>query len=391
MKETYQKDSKKIFCVLLAAWLLFTGVTCFFFVHFSNNTKERIATCYLELSSMQNAVNEKKDRELLERFEKIEELLLQEKDIAQKHEQMWLLIIWITVSVFIWAGYLFLYIRILSPFYKLEKFAGAVARGEMDIPLLYERKNYFGAFTWAFDNMRTEIKRARSAEQAAIENNKTVIATISHDIRTPIASICAYCEALQAGLAETEEEKAEYFDVIIQKCDEVSTLTSDLLLHSLSDLKKLQMNFELCDSRSLVEEIQISVSFSQPEIEWDERIPSVQLNVDKKRLEQVYENLIGNAKKYAPGKKIRVFQYEKDGWFVFQVKDEGDGVEEEEIPFLFNRFYRGKNTTDKPGAGLGLYITKYIVEQMGGRVCAKNVSDGFLIKIQIPVVLLKTS
>lgn len=89
------------------------------------------------------------------------------------------------VFLFFMSGYV--YIAILRPFEKMKKFAGEIAKGNFDIPLRYERSNYFGEFTWSFDCMRREIVKARSCEREAIENNKTVIATLSHDIKTPIA------------------------------------------------------------------------------------------------------------------------------------------------------------------------------------------------------------
>lgn len=386
MKDAYQSENRKFLYGILLAWLLLTGVTCFFFVNISKKTEENVQNCYVELRTLENAVNSRHDEELSERLQEILDTLLTEKDLIVRFGENWVCILYILVSVALWAGYIYLYRTVFRPFQKLERFAGRVARGEFDLPLDYERRNYFGAFTWAFDNMRIEIKRARSAELAAIENNKTVIATISHDIRTPIASMRAYCEALLAGIAETKEEKEEYLGVIMQKCDEVSTLTNDLLLHSLSDLKKLQMNFEVCDSEQLLRQIRRSVSFEREEIVWEEPIPNVKLNVDVKRLEQVYENLMGNAKKYAEGERVCVSQKLEDAYFVITLKDAGNGVPEEEIPFLFERFYRGTNTKDKEGAGLGLYITKYIVEQMGGTIMAKNEPDGFLVRVKLPVV-----
>lgn len=80
---------------------------------------------------------------------------------------------------------------------KIAGFAENIAQGNFDVPLKYERCNYFGAFTWAFDSMRKEIIKARAAEREAVENNKTVIATLSHDIKTPVASIRAYAEGWQ--------------------------------------------------------------------------------------------------------------------------------------------------------------------------------------------------
>ena len=81
--------------------------------------------------------------------------------------------------------------------------------------------------------MRKEITKARSCEREAIENNKTVIATLSHDIKTPIASIRAYAEGLEANLDSTYEKRMKYLSILMRKCDEVSKLTNDLFLHSL--------------------------------------------------------------------------------------------------------------------------------------------------------------
>ena len=81
--------------------------------------------------------------------------------------------------IFMAMVFLYVYINILRPFDKMKDYASEVAKGNFDLPLNYERSNYFGAFTWAFDSMRKEITRSRMAEREAIENNKTVIATLS--------------------------------------------------------------------------------------------------------------------------------------------------------------------------------------------------------------------
>ena len=122
----------------------------------------------------------------------------------------------------------YVYFAVLRPFDKLKSFAEKISMGNFDIPLEYERSNYFGEFTWAFDSMRREITRARSCEREAVENNKTVIATLSHDIKTPIASIRAYAEGLEANLDGTPEKRRKYLAVIMKKCDEVARLTNDL-------------------------------------------------------------------------------------------------------------------------------------------------------------------
>lgn len=85
---------------------------------------------------------------------------------------------------------LYIYFAVLRPFDKLKGFAENIAQGNFDVPLKYERSNYFGKFTWAFDSMRNEITKSRQCEKEAVENNKTVIATLSHDIKTPIRMCC---------------------------------------------------------------------------------------------------------------------------------------------------------------------------------------------------------
>ena len=113
----------------------------------------------------------------------------------------------------------YVYFAIMRPFDKMKEFAGKIAQGNFDVPLNYERSNYFGAFTWAFDSMRREITKSRACEREAIENNKTVIATLSHDIKTPISSIRAYAEGLEASMDSTPEKRQKYLSVIMKKCD----------------------------------------------------------------------------------------------------------------------------------------------------------------------------
>ena len=88
--------------------------------------------------------------------------------------------------------------------------------------------------------MRKEIITARKNEAEAVRENKTIIATLSHDIKTPLASIRAYAEGLEANLEADYEQRERYLGVIMRKCDEVSRLVNDLVLHSLSELERLE-------------------------------------------------------------------------------------------------------------------------------------------------------
>jgi len=304
---------------------------------------------------------------------------------------------YICSSVFLLLTFLYLYLTILKPFEKLQSFAAHVARGDFDYSLDYERTNIFGAFTWAFDHMRREIIKARSKEKEAIENNKTVIATLSHDIKTPIASIRTYAEALEANMDNSFERKSKYLTVIMNKCEEVTKLTNDLFLHSISDLDKLSIERNPVEMSLLLENTLNEQRETGMTIYCDTPLYSIWVLGDEKRLKQVFLNILGNADKYAKGKAVHVWMELFQGDYVrnapdkkegkllcLHFKDEGEGVSPKDIPFLCDKFYRGTGTNMIPGAGLGLFIINYVMEQLDGAVEIKNHDDGLEIVLKIP-------
>ena len=96
------------------------------------------------------------------------------------------------------------------------------------------------------------------------------------------------------------------------------------------------------------------------------------------------ENLLGNARKYAPGTRIDVWTERNDFRYEFHVRDHGSGISPEDMPFVFDKFYRGRNVSEQPGSGLGLYIVKYITNQMDGDVELISRSDGLEAVVWIP-------
>lgn len=200
--------------------------------------------------------------------------------------------------------------------------------------------------------VRREITKSRACEREAIESNKTVIATLSHDIKTPVSSIRAYAEGLEANMDNIPERRERYLSVIMKKCDEVSKLTDDLFLHSLSDLDKLKISsekFELCGFiEKAIEEIaaeQNNVRFTKPAF-------TAVVSADKNRLTQITENLINNARKYAKS-DIDVLVTQSEDNVEIHFRDFGKGIPDEDMPFIFDKFYRGKNCGNEQGSGLG--------------------------------------
>lgn len=290
------------------------------------------------------------------------------------------------VSILFFAvAFGYIYFAVLRPFEKMKRFAAEISSGDFDVPLKYERSNYFGEFTWAFDSMRNEIKKLRTSEKEAIENNKTVIATLSHDIKTPIASIRAYVEGFSANMDNSYEKREKYLSVITRKCDEVSRLTNDLFLHSISDLDKLKLFLERIEICAFSENTINEISVERDDVIFRKSDFKAFVNIDKNRFTQLCENIINNARKYAKT-EIDVFLTIDDESVTLHFRDYGGGIPDENLPFIFDKFYRGNNCGNEQGSGLGLYIVKYITEKMGGKVVLQNHSNGLEVKITLPVV-----
>ena len=270
------------------------------------------------------------------------------------------------------SAFIYIYVTILKPFDKLSGFASRVAAGDLDVPLEQERGQYFGKFTWAFDSMRKEIKKARDAEKTAIENNKTVIATLSHDIKTPISSIRTYCEALDAGLDRTPEKRSHYLNTIMEKCDEVGRLTDDLFVHSVSDMNQLSVTPVRIELGAFMKRATELLSVDGNLGYGSDIKEETFIKADPARLTQILENLVANSGKYA-GTRVDIYTHTDDGKVVIEVRDYGSGIPEENLPFITQKFYRGNNIEGIQGSGLGLYICSYLADKMDAELILNNV------------------
>lgn len=371
----------KLIIVTTIFALIMIGITTIFFISNKNvNPSDEKANHIVALNEIEHLSETDKEQEK-EKIEELKQSIRKEEVRSTGSSQLWMICIISILFLIVVFGYI--YFVILRPFEKMKGFAGEVAKGNFDVALEYERSNYFGEFTWAFDSMRREITKSRANEKEAIENNKTVIATLSHDIKTPIASIRAYAEGLEANLDTTPQRRTKYLNILMRKCDEVTKLTNDLFLHSLSNLDKIKINsyrFEICSFiKNAVGEMageQNDINFNMPDF-------MAEISADKNRLLQVTENLINNARKYAKS-QIDISIKKDDGYIEIHFRDYGSGIPDEDMPFIFDKFYRGKNCEGEQGSGLGLYIVKYLTEKMGGKVLLHNHRDGLEAVVSLP-------
>ncbi len=276
------------------------------------------------------------------------------------------------------AGYFgYLYRTMVRPFRRLEQFAQRVAGGQLDIPLEMDRHNRFGAFTESFDLMRCELKKARLAEAKANAAKKELVAKLSHDIKTPVASIKAASE-VGAALAADNKNRENYRQ-IIQKADQINTLVTNLFSATLEELQELTVTPSDMNSgelRILLENADYLRRAALPDI------PDCLLFADRLRLQEVFDNIFANSYKYA-NTKIDVTMEMREEHLTVCVEDCGGGVDEQELPHLKEKFQRGGSTEGIEGAGLGLYIADHCMREMGGRLVLENGASGLRAEVWI--------
>lgn len=279
------------------------------------------------------------------------------------------------ITVVIW--YIYVKKSIIKPFQKLNSFAARVAEGNLDMPLEMDREHVFGEFTESFDLMRTELKKARLAEKRASDEKKEMVAKLSHDIKTPVASIKSTSEI---GYEVTKEERTrEMFSVINAKTDQIKSLVDNLFNSSVQDVTEIAVNPGMYESDVITALIRNADYMNKA---GKFIMPSCNVYIDKLRLQQVFDNIFMNSYKYA-NTAVSVNAEITGDYLVIRVADEGPGVKEEELPLLKEKFRRGSNANDKDGAGLGLYLTEYFMEKMDGKLGLKNLEKGFEASVYI--------
>ena len=295
---------------------------------------------------------------------------------SQKQTAIIVLSVAIAVQGGIFIGYaVYMNFTIIRPFRKLKGFAERVACGNLDIPLEMDKQNLFGAFTESFDIMRSELKKARIAEAQAQQSKNELVAKLSHDIKTPVASIKAVSEV---GLAVTdnEKDKANYTQ-IIGKADQINTLVTNLFTATLEELQQLTVTPTSIDSKQVITMLENADYMHRAAVP---DMPECLVYADRLRLQQVLDNIFANSYKYAKT-DIIVTAQKADNYIVIGIEDYGGGVLPEELPVLKEKFKRGSNARNTEGAGLGLYISDYFMREMQGELNIENGEHGLKVTV----------
>lgn len=287
--------------------------------------------------------------------------------------------------------------RLLSPIHHLKLHAESILKGNYEEQIQYNRTDELGEVYAMFDLMRTEIKHMNELRIHQEQAQKELITNISHDIKTPITTIKAYIEAIEEGLCNDQETLMEYMGVMRTHTDKTARLVEDLLVHALQELGQISVETREMYSGPILETMlkPIEHVILTRGLVYDgtksNHIPNVLIAIDPIRIEQVISNLVANALKHtAPGDTIRITTELKSEHLKVTIADSGQGIRVQDMPFVFQRYFRGQaihaDQRVQEGTGLGLSICQSIIEAHGGRISfTSKEGEGTTFRFYLPI------
>lgn len=286
--------------------------------------------------------------------------------------------------------------RIIKPIEKLESGVEEIAKGNYNVRIQNSVFNEVGILIDDFNKMAEKLNENEKMKQVYEENRKDLIANISHDLKTPITSINGYIEALIDGVITSPEKVNSYLRIIENNMTYMNNLIDDLFLFSKLDMQKLEFKFEKIDLVPFISDMMEEFKFMLGErgiiLKINNNISeSLIVNIDTKRIYQAIRNVIGNAVKYSNNENliIDVTIYSENNFIKIDIADNGPGIPQDKLPYIFDRFYRvdTERTKDLMSTGLGLAISKEMMESHGGNISVSSkINEGSIFTLTLPIL-----
>lgn len=283
--------------------------------------------------------------------------------------------------------------KIIKPLANLQKAAVNISEGNLDFEVVEDGDAQIRDLCRSFEKMRLKLIEAVYIQQKYDENRKMLFSSISHDLKTPITAVKGYVEGILDGVANTPQKIEKYLNTIYSKTVHMDRMIDDLLLHSKFDMGKVPLNFEKTDIvtyfEDCINEVETELEKDNIDIELHNELTECRyVLLDRDKIRRVVINIIDNSRKYMDKEqgKIDIFLRETSANVIIELKDNGSGISQKDLPYIFDRFYRADSSrgTSK-GSGLGLAIAKQIIEGHGGRIWAIS-RDGKGTSVMISLV-----
>jgi len=281
----------------------------------------------------------------------------------------------------------------LSPIQGMTKAAKAMADGDFSRKIAVESKDEIGILAETFNDMALQIETMLEELKKAEMLRREFVANVSHELRTPLTSIRTYAETMSDNQGIPQETEEEFLRVIINESDRMTKIVQDLLELSRFDSGNSKLTLEEFPVEKSVRDVYAAIALEAKkrshvinlELEW--KLPRIV--GDRARIEQVLMNIISNALKYTPdGGRIDIYVGSLMDSVWIRIEDTGIGIPEEDLPRVFDRFYRvdKARTRESGGTGLGLSIAKEIVTKHGGDIKIESTQGkGTSVTITLPI------
>lgn len=283
--------------------------------------------------------------------------------------------------IFVMSVVIYLSCTITGPLKKLVEYPAQLSQGYTEAKLPETKNKNFGKFIWGM-NMLTDTLNSNKKLINKLEcERQTLLTSIAHSVKTPVANIKLYAEAIQTGLYsqnKTAPEDIEIAEKIENNAEKIEKLTSELLQASSSSILAYSPQYSEFYLEELCETVkkQYCDKFKICRIPYIiECIDNPMLRSDKSGLMKIISQLIENAIKYGNGKGISIIMEKQDDFVCISVKNKGKLLPENELPFVFNSFWRGSNSHCTDGNGIGLYVSKKIARSIGGDLYIKRLPE----------------
>jgi signal transduction histidine kinase len=289
-------------------------------------------------------------------------------------------------SILLASGLIYIVSKRLSrPLLDMVSVTRGMAKGELNSRVGITTGDEIGTLGRSINDLAIELESYRT-------NRQEFFASVSHELRTPLAYVDGFAKVLKEGLYESEEEKDKYLSIIKQEATRMTKLVNDLFELSKMEEGHFHLHLEEIDLIEVIENSLEKTRLKAKEkgllLSVDSSISIPSILADGLRVEQVLINLVENAIRYTEEGYIKIKLFSEESKVVIEIEDTGIGIPENEIPFLFDRFYRVEKSRSRQygGTGLGLSIVKHLVSLQNGSINVQSkVGKGTKVRIEFPI------
>lgn len=268
----------------------------------------------------------------------------------------------------------------------------SISQGNLNTEVDVSGDDEFSAMAANLNKMSSDIRKLMDKEREAERTKNELITNVAHDLRTPLTSIIGYLELLAGNTQIPQEMQHKYIEIAYSKSRRLEKLIEDLFGFTKLNYGKIAMHIGQIDIVKLLEQLleEAYPNFEEKNLSYDlqSNVPAKIISADGNLLARLFDNLIGNAIKYgADGKRVLVKIHGEEDTVTVSVTNFGRVIPADELPLLFNKFYRVEQSRSATtgGTGLGLAIAKEIVDMHGGTIRVASDLNGtvFTVKLQV--------